>query len=514
MYKKIIALFLILVLSISMLTACGGGEKVGSNNDISSKELVFATTIPTATIDPANGYGGWFTMRYGVGETLFKLDESMQPVPWLAESYENIDETTWKIVLKNNITFQNGKEMTGEAVKASLERVMEINDRAPSTLRIADIQVEGQTLIIKTSVMNPTLINGLCDPFACIIDVEAGTDFETAIVGTGPYMIEKFQPNASSTVVKYTGYWDGTPKLDRVTIKPISDGDTLTMALQSGEVDATQGMPYSSHKLFENNSDYKISNNSTSRVFMLYYNHKNPFLSNMNVRKAINMAINKENYASILLSGAAEPAVGAFPSALPYGSNKLTSDEFDLETAKNLLVQEGYVDSDGDGILEKDGKKLSLRLVTYSSRVELPILSEAIQAQLKEIGVEVIVEVEENANDRLKADDFDLSAYAYVTSPTGDPLSYIDYVFKTDGVSNFGHYSNAKVDALIEELRSEFDPQKRNDLALEIQQIALDEYAFTFMAHLQMAFVMKSNVVGLEVHPTDYYQINVNTDIR
>ena len=512
MIKRVV-LFIVATVLLSMLTGCSNKGTEKQTSSTVSKKLAFATTVSTASIDPANGYSGWFTVRYGVGETLFKLDQSMKPVGGLAKSFEVLNATTWKIILNDNVTFHNGKPMTGEMVKASLERALKVNDRAQSTLRIASIVASGQTLTITTSEPNPTLINGLCDPFASVIDVNAGTDFETNVVGTGPFKIEKFVPKASSTIVKYAGYWNGTPKLDRVTITPITNGDTLTMALQSGEIDAAQGMPYSSHKLFADNQKYKISSTSTSRVFMLYYNYHNKFLSNANVRKAISMAINKDSYCSVLLSGAAEPATGAFPASLPYGSSKVMSEKFNLQAAKALLAKEGYSDSNGDGILDKDGKNLSLKLVTYTSRVELPILAQAIQSQLKDIGIEVAVEVSEDVNNRLKADAFDLAAYAYVTTPTGDPLSYLDYVFKTNGVSNFGHFSNAKVDELIKQLRNEYDLQKRYNLAIQIQQLALDETAFTFMAHLQMAFVMKSNVVGLEVHPTDYYQINVNTDV-
>ena len=510
MFKKTLALLLILALGAMMMTGCA--KTNSAKTDV--KKLVFASTQTTASIDPANGYSGWFTVRYGVGETLFKMDSAMQPVGWLAKNYELVNNTTWKVVLNDKVTFQNGKPMTGEAVKASLERMLKINDRAPSTLRIADIAVDGQTLTITTSEPNPTLINSLCDPFACVIDVNAGTDFDTAVIGTGPYKIEQFVPKAASTVIKYDGYWNGKSKLDQVTITPITNGDTLTMALQSGEIDAAQGLPYSSYKLFASDPKYKISSASTSRVFMLYYNYNNKFLSNANVRQAISMAIDKDRYCSVLLNGAADPAVGAFPTALPYGNSKVTADKYNLQAAKDLLAQEGFRDSNGDGILDKNGSRLTLKLITYSSRAELPILAQAIQSQLKDIGIEVSVEVTEDATKRLKANDFDLAAYAYVTTPTGDPLSYLDYVFKTNGVSNFGHFSNPKADALIEQLRGEFNTQKRSDLAIQIQQIALDETAFTFMAHLQMAFVMKNNVVGLEVHPTDYYQINVNTDIQ
>lgn len=512
MHKRSIAIIISLAAAVLFFSGCATNS--GSDEDRPRDELVFASTMSTSSIDPANGYSGWFTLRYGVGETLFKLDESMTPQPWLAENYELIDETTWKITLKEGITFHNGKDVTAESVKASLERLVQVNDRAPSTLRISEIEADGNQIIVKTSEANPTLINGLCDPFASIIDVDAGTDFDTKVIGTGPYMVERFMPQADSTVIKHENYWNGEPKLKRVTIKPISDGDTMTMALQSGEIDATQGMPYSSHKIFSEDEDYKISSESTSRVFMIYYNYETPMLSDENVRKAISMSIDKKNYAEVLLSGSAKPATGAFPQSLPYGGDRVTADGYDLEGARKLLENSGYKDENGDGILEKDGEKLRLKLVTYSSRVELPVLAQAIQSQLKELGIEVDVEVSEDVNDRLKAGDFDLAAYAYVTSPTGDPLAYLDYVFKTEGVSNFGNFSNEKVDSMIEELRGEFDFQKRYELAKEIQQVALDETAFTFMAHLDMAFVMKNDVEGLEVHPTDYYQINVDTDIR
>ncbi|MBF7096244.1 ABC transporter substrate-binding protein [Alkalibacter mobilis] len=512
MLKKFAAITIVVLLVV--LSGCAKDTGMGASEiENDSNKLVFTSTQSSASIDPANGYSGWFTLRYGVGETLFKLDDSMKPQPWLADGYELIDDNTWEIVIKEGISFHNGAEMTAEKVKTSLERLIEINDRAPSTLRIESITAEGNMLTIKTDVPNPTLINGLCDPFACIIDVDAKTDFDTAVIGTGPYMIESFLPKGNSTVVANKSYWDGEPKLEKVELKPITDGDTMTMALQSGEVDATQGLPYSSHSLFEQNEDYKMSSTSTSRVFMIYYNFANDLLEDPVLREVIDMSIDKENYAKVLLNGSANPAIGAFPSSLPFGGDKITASDYNVDRAAKILDEAGYRDSNNDGIREKDGKDLSFTLVTYTSRVELPILAQAIQSQLKDMGIEIKVEVSEDVTDRLKSGDFDLAAYAYVTSPTGDPLSYLDYVFKTDGVSNFGKYSNQEVDSLIEELRNEFDLQKRYDLAVQIQQKAIDDKAYTFIAHLDMAFVMKKEVQGLEVHPTDYYQINVNTDL-
>lgn len=519
--KKALSLFLSAGLFLGMLSGCSNNtvdsqnatQATGETAEQSSKTFVFASTQPTVSMDPANGYSGWYTVRYGVGETLFKLDESLQPQPWLAESYENTGELTWTIQIKEGITFQNGKALTADAVKACLERTLELNDRAPTLLMIESLEADGQTLTITTSVPNPTLLNGLCDASSCIIDVEEEAS-DMQVTGTGPYIIQSFTPKSQCVLLPYDGYWNGTPKLSQATFKGITDGDTMTMALQSGEVDATEGLPYSSHSLFASDSNYKISSSPTSRVFMLYYNYDSPFMSNANVRKAISMCVDKQTYSSVLLYGAGTPTTGVFPATLPYGGEQVTDVSFDLEGAKALLELEGYVDTDGDGIREKDGQKLSLSLLTYSSRVELPIISEALQAQLREIGMELSIEISESIDERLHEGNFDIATYAYITAPTGDPFAYLSYVFQTDGVSNYGNFSNADVDALIEELKIEFDTSRRAELAVQIQQKVLDENAFCFITHLNMAFVMKANVTGLEIDATDYYQLNVDTDVQ
>ncbi len=475
-------------------------------------ELVFGTTLSTKSMDPANGYSGWFTVRYGVAETLFKLNDNMEVIPWLAQSYEQIDNITWKIKIKENIKFQNNKFLTPKAVKLSIERTLELNARAVDTLKIEKITTTSDSIIITTSEGNPTFINDLCDPFVAIIDVEED-NIDTEPIGTGPFKVRKFNTSGTSYFEKNENYWDDKVKLSTIKVIPIADSDTLAMALQSGEIDVAQGLSYSMVNLFEKDNNYKISTTDTSRSLVLYFNEKNTVLQNSKVRKAINMLIDKESYCSLILKNQATPGIGAFPSNNAYDLEKLDRN-FNKEKALELLKEAGYTDSNNDGILDKENEKLTLKLVTYSSRAELPSIAQVIQSDLKNVGINVKIEISDNIEDILSSGDFDLAIYSNITSSTGDALAYLNNALSTNGALNYGEYSNEEVDELINQLKVEFDKEKRDELAVEIQQIALNEDAYNFIGYMKMSFVMKNNVTGINPHPTDYYQFNANTNIE
>ena len=501
-------LLLTAALLLSVLAGCGGGDTAG---DSGARELVFAADGGEG-MDPGDGYQGWACIRNGVGETLFRLTDELEAEPWLVEDYSlSDDQLTWTLTLKEGITFQNGRALDAQAVLDCLERTVGMNDRAAKDLMIASMSAEGLTLSITTTAPNPVLPNSLCDPYACIIDVTAEEDFAAHPVGTGPYMVERYLPDQETVVVPYDGYWNGTPKLERIRIVAM-DGDTMALALQTGEIDAAYAMAYEGQTLFRDDPDYNLQTVATSRIYKLYYNFHNEHLASPNVRKALNMLVDKASYGAVAMSGFGSAATGCFPENTPY-SQGLTATTFDVEGARALLAAEGYADTDGDGILDKDGSPLSFSLVTYSSRAELPALSAAFQSQCGQVGIDVSVTVSESVDDLLKADQFDIAAYAFVTLPTGDPSSYLNTVMGADGWSNFGHYENPEIQTLLEELDHTFDPDARASLAAQIVQIALDDDAYCFMDHLEMSLVTSAAVSGLTPHPSDYYQITVDTDI-
>ena len=467
------------------------------------------------TVDPHRTYNGWACIRYGIGETLVHYTDTMELEPWLAKSWENDGDLTWTITLQDNVYFSSGRLMDGEAVKECLEHLIANHDRAPEDTKIKEIKAEGQVLTITTSEPNPALMNYLGDPYGCIIDVQA-SDFEKGIVaGTGPYVVVDMQTDHHLTLTKNDNYWNGTPKIDTLTIRTLSDGDTLSAALLAGDIDAAYGMAYEAYPNFENDN-FQFSSIDTSRAFFASMNMTSLVIQDPAVRKAIAMGINKEGFVSTLLEGHGQPGNGAFPDGFStFGGENVKTETSDPEGAAKVLEEAGWKDTDGDGIREKDGKKLTIRWLTYPSRQELPLLAESAQASLKDIGIELDINCTANRRDFLaKMESWDIYASALVTAPSGDP----QYFFTTSclpGMSyNFGAYENAEVTDLIEKMSTEFDPAERGKLAIELQQKILDDNAYVFCSFLQMNMISRAGVTGYTAHACDYYQVTADLDIE
>ena len=515
--KKVFSLALLFCLTLTLLTGCGNSAQ--QNAASAQKTMIIGDTTFNSenweeTVDPHRTYNGWACIRYGIGETLVHYTDSMELEPWLATDWRNDGDCTWTITLRDGVKFSSGRTMDGAAVKQCLEHLLENHDRAPGDTKIVDVQADGQILTVTTSEPNPALMNYLGDPYGCIIDVDA-SDFDTGIVaGTGPYVVKELVTDDHLTLVPNKNYWDGTPKLDELTIRTLSNGDTLSAALQAGDIDAAYGMAYEAYPNFAQGS-YQFSSIQTSRAFFASMNMTSSIIRDAAVRKAIAMGINKEGFVKTLLDGHGVAANGAFPDGFSsFGGEKVTTERYDPEGAKDLLENAGWVDSDGDGIREKDGVKLRLRWLTYPSRQELPLLAEAAQASLKEIGVDVDINCTANRREFL-ADmgSWDIYASAMVTAPSGDPQYFFTSCCVPGMSYNFGGYENPQATEKIEELSREFDTDKRAEIAVELQQMILDDNAYVFCSFLQMNMISKENVKNYTAHACDYYQVTADLDI-
>ncbi len=519
--KKIFTMFLVLAMTAMMVvvSGCGGGSKQGGGaaQNTTKKMVIGDTTFnpenAEPNVDPHKDYAGWACIRYGVGETLVRYSDKMEIEPWLATSWQNTDPLTWEITLRDGVKFHSGRVMDAASVKECLEHLIKNHDRAPRDLAIESIEANGQKLIIKTKEPRPALLNYLGDPYGCIVDVAAGVK-DGIVAGTGPYIAVDCKSGDHLTLKKNTEYWGGTPKIDELTIRTISNGDTLAKALQSGEIDAAYGMAYESYPLFQNDK-YHFSQIATSRAFFAWMNYKSPITSDPAVRKAIAMGINKEGFVKTLLSGNGYVGNGVFPAGMAFGGDKVNTETYDPEGAKKVLEAAGWVDTDGDGIREKNGQKLVIRWLTYPSRQELPLLAESAQATLKDIGIQVEINSTSGHNKiRKNPDEWDVYASAMVTAPTGDPEYFFTSCCLDSSAVNNGHFHSDKFEALEKEMAVEFDPAKRAALAVEMQQAILDDNGYVFCSFLQMSQISKFNVKNYTAHASDYYQVTADLDIE
>lgn len=508
-----IAVMLCAVLAAGALSGCSSKP----NSKSAPGTMVYGTTSTWSTenedhgFNPHTSYWGWTTVRLGVGETLFRFDDNMQIQPWIASGYQFTDDTTAVITLKDNVTFSNGKPVDGAAVKACLDDLVATHDRAPSDLKIASIEAGGQTVTIHTTEPNPALMYYLSDPYGAIVDMSSPCN-ETTVVGTGPFVVESTSDDTVE-LAKNTGYWNGDVGADHVTVKNITDGDTLTMALQSGEIDAAYGLPYSSRSLFSDEKTYHTSSTATSRVYEVAFNFDKPVMQDAGVRKAISMSLSSSDFVDTLLEGHGEAAAGPFPDNFTFAVGADDAAPYDPDGAKQLLQADGYADTDGDGYLDKDGQTLELTWLTYPSRQELPKLAEYAQEQLKNVGIKVNVNSTANHRNFVKSDDFDIYASAIVAAPQGDPQYYFTTQYLPDSSYDAGHYSNPQVTADIETLSQTFDVAQRAELARKIQKEVLDDNGYYYASFLQMAIVSNTKVSGLEAHPCDYYELTADLKV-
>ena len=502
-FFQILCAALLLALPIAM-TGCGSSEQAADTKKI---VRVGGTVAVTSTMNPAKEWNGWYAVRYGVGETLFRLDDEMKPQPWLAEKAENVGPTVWRITLRDNVTFSNGEKMTAEKVIDSLKRTEAMNPRA-SWLAGAAYTVDGNVLTIHTKEPYATLINDLCDPYAVIVDVAGTQDFDAAPVCTGPFVMASFEPDKHAVMEKNANYWDGAAKSDVIEYTKIADFNTLATALQGGEIDVALDLSPETAETIAANDKFTVIKTPQTRTYQLYFNLEK--LTDPAVRQAIMYGVDKKTISEQYLKGAMTASSSAFLASTPYGDPALKARSYDPEKAKQVLAAAGYTDTDGDGIVEKNGKPLTVEMGVYKRLFNENITTE-MQAQLKKIGINVNIVAHEKST-YLKPGDFELSLYSVVTMPTGDPYAFLRDCLSAKGVSNFGHYDNPVVQQLLADLPNTFDSARRIALVNHIQQQVIDDAAMDFIGFNNMQVGISKNVTGFLSTPSDYYHVTKDLD--
>lgn len=495
--KRMISRILALALCLTVaLAGCALAE---------GKHLNAALYWFGSSLDPATEWDGWTTCRAGITETLVTVNDKYEIVPLLADSWEQTDDNTWVLHIRDGVTFHNGKPVDGEAVKKSFERAMSMQDRAVSAAKIASIDADGQNVTIVTTEPFGAFLANISEPMYSIVDVDAGTDFASAPVATGPFMVTGFEVNTKIDLAKYDGYWGGASDIDTMEILMIDDNSTRGMALQGGQVDIVQRIAWTDIPIFEANSDMQVFDTQGARTRIIDFNYENPFLADLNVRKAIAAGINYEALVGVLGSGVSV-AGAPYPASSPYGYETLNRQTYDPDAAKQYLADAGFEDADGNGYVEKDGQELALT-ITYSNSSFTTML-EAVQDMLKQVGVHIELQIVDSTSELGENGAFDMLCGNTQVLSTGDPQWYLDSFFKTGASNNVTHYSNAALDEVIDKLAKTFDIAGREALTIEAEKIMLDDCAAIWLVGENNFVVANSKVSNITPYPIDYYFVD------
>ena len=468
-------------------------------------------------LDPVES--GWVANQSGMSENLFRLSgTTLSPEPWLATEATQVDPLTWTIGVRTGVKFHNGNVMDAQAVKASLERALRLSPAAADLLTIDAITVEDeQTITITTTMPQPTLPGLLTVPALAITDAaaaDAAEDFIDAGALTGPYIPTEYVNLEYLNSVVNDGYWGGRPPLAGINHVAIPDTNSRELALQAGDVDVIINVsPNGAEAINSNQGTQTMSAGIGTAVVMWWVNFERGTLSDPLVRRAVAHAIDRESIAGLVApSGAGSFAEFMVPESI-LSCPGLSAPDYDTDRAGELLAEAGYADTDGDGYVDKDGETLELVIGGYPERFQLPIMAEAAQAMLADVGIKVEVAITEWSVVNEPAWDL-FGWYHGLVESGGDPVYNISKFagLRADasgtGGNNYGHYDNSAMAEIVAPAASESDLDGRRQIACDAQAMVTEDIAFLPVAHVNFVYGVSDRVTDFEAHPSSFYYYN------
>jgi peptide/nickel transport system substrate-binding protein len=511
--KKFFASFLALMVVLSLaLAGCSGksastDEKTSSSKGKSNvaQELTYATTSDVVGLSPilTNDSVSAAVIEQ-IYEKLFVRDpETMEIVPQLAESYENPDEKTWVIKLKQGIKFHDGTDFNAEAVKYTFDKIKDPKTAAPraSLLEpVESIEVKDEyTVVIKTKYPYGPMLAALSHTAASIVSPTAdqNQDLMKQPVGTGPFKFVEWVPGDHITLEKNEQYWQGAPKLEKVTIKVVPEVTTAISMLQTGDVQFIDGIPAEHLPRLESLKNVKVTKKEGTPVYYLGFNMEKAPMNELAFRQAVSYAINKEEYIQQLkgLGVKSNSVIG--PKVFGYDkASETVGYQYDPEKAKKIIEEKGY-----------KGTKLKLLVANTSAYMKM---AEIVQAQLQEVGIDAQIETLEWGTflDAAKAGKFDLTFLGWANSTAdGSELFYPNFHSDNIGSSNRTRYNNPTFDKLVEESRTTVDQEVRKQKLKEANEFLLKEAAVVVMNHGVVTTATDQSVKGLEIDATGQWSL-------
>ncbi len=448
---------------------------------------------------------------------LVKYDTDLTIIGDLAKFWD-ISEDGLQITfhLRKDVKWTDGVEFTARDVMFGYRTI--INDSTPTAYKEDFLQVK------KAEVLDPyTFRVTYKKPFAPALsswgnlpvlprhllegkDITKGS-FGRNPVGTGPFILKKWEPGQKITLVANRNYFEGRPYIDRYVYRIIPDPATMFMELRAGGVDMMGLTPIQYTKQTSTAFFKKNFQKFRYPVFAYTYlgfNLRHPFFKDRRVRRAIAYAIDKQEVIDVVLFGLGSIATGPYvPNTWPYNPD-VKRYGYDPHRAKQLLREAGWVDRDGDGILDKDGIPFEFTILTNMGNAVRERTATIIQWRLKQIGIKVNIRILEWSafiNEFIDKRRFEAVILGW--SIGLDPDQYdIWHSSKTEEKEfNFVSYSNKEVDMLLEKGRSTFNRAERKKAYFRIQEILSEDVPYVFLYVPDALPIVSSRFKGIKPSP-------------
>ncbi|MCD8568433.1 MAG: peptide-binding protein [Geovibrio sp.] len=502
--KKLVFL-LLAVLCVSVISGCGDRNREGGKSAEKRKARggVAGDALVTSSLGDASGLiynitsdsASHDVAKY-IYNGLVKLDKNLNITGDLAESWEISDDSrsiTFK--LRDNVKWHDGAPFTASDVEFMYNFM--IDNNTPTSYD-ADFR-----LVTKFEVIDPLTVKvSYAEPFAPALlswsmavlpkhllegKEAAKSSLMRSPVGTGPYRFKEWKSGESITLEANDEYFEGRPNLDRIIFRIIPDLNTTFMELLNGSLDImgltpTQWVKQTDTALFTNSYD-KYTYLAPSYAY-IGYNMKNPMFADKRVRQALTYATPKQEIIDGILFGEGVPAEGPYKPGTMWQNTNVKKYEYSPEKAKELLAEAGWKDTNGDGILDKDGKPFTFTLLTNQGNSVRTKIAETVQQSWQKVGIKVDIRVLEWAsfiNEYIDKGKFDAVVLGWNIVVDPDPFDVWHSSKCGPKMLNFICFSNAEADQLIEGGRHALDPAKRKEYYDRFQEILAEEQPYTFL---------------------------------
>jgi peptide/nickel transport system substrate-binding protein len=436
---------------------------------------------------------------------LIKRDAAGNPLPDLAETWEERSPTEILFRLRKGARFHDGREVTSADVRYTFEWILDPQNRSPHRATYEKI--------LKIEAPDPhTVVFYLKEPFAPflagmargIVPAGSGARGYTPVPGAGPYKVDDFQPDEAITLSRSGAYYGRSPAIAKVIVKFIPDSNVRFLELKKGSVNfVLNGVDPDLLPAALKNPNLVMEEEAGSNVSYLGFNLRDKILSDARVRRAIALAIDRKAIARTIWKGHADPADSILPPGFWAYAEGLPPLRHDPAEANRLLDLAGYRDPDGNG------PKPRFTLTYKTSQNELRRrIAAVLQEQLRQVGIAVEVQSHEWGTffSDIRKGNFQLYSLTWVG--IADPDIY-HYAFHSSQVppegANRGRYANPELDRLVEEGRRERSRSKRKEIYRKVQLLLFrDLPVFPLWVHRNL-LLRDRQLAGFTLAPDEDY---------
>lgn len=395
--------------------------------------------------------------------------------PNLAESWESVDELTWRFTLKEGVKFHNGADFNADTVKFSIEYILDEANGSFYRSRwspVESVEVVSPTeVLIKTTTPFPGILERITGD---LLILEPGYINEVGVeeaakkpVGTGPYKFVEWSRDNFLKLTANEDYWKGTPAIKNVEFRYIPEFSSRLSAFLSGDIDLFKNIPVDSVARVESAKDARVESVSSSRINYLALNDiKEGPLQDVRVRQAINYAVDVDELLAAVLNGNGTKMTGPL-SILNKNYTETMDYGYDQEKAIALLKDAGYEPGD-----------LTFTLDSSNGRYPMDSqVAQAIAAQLDRIGIKVNVQLNEWGTHLEKIRNREVGdMFILGWGPAFEPQSTIGDLFKVE--APYSSFNDAEIEAKIVDAEGTFDESARKEKYNELQKILVEQAAW------------------------------------